>query len=206
MLKRFGDRFWLILCGVLIVGIFWFNLSSAVDVSSGVVFGDALGYWRSRDLGSFSNLVYGDGSESFRQLVVGFENPEIVESVLTGVITGGITHSIVSVDAVEDLAVVKVVIKNRNLESILTKFMSTYFEKIQEKMVSGQELSEEEFNNLAKSLLNESLTNQATEEAYFVVDVVLKKVDGGWRIVMSSELLDALTGNYYSFHKRMSGE
>ena len=73
MLKRFGDRFWLILCVVLIVGIFWFNLSSAVDVSSGVVFGDALGYWRSKDLGSFSNLVYGDGSESFRQLVVGFE-------------------------------------------------------------------------------------------------------------------------------------
>ena len=206
MLKRLGDRFWVILCGVLIVGIFWFNISSAVDVSSGVVFGDALGYWRSRDLGSFSNLVYGDGSESFRQLVVGFENPEIVESVLTGVITGDITHSIVSVDAVEDLAVVKVVIRNRNLESILTKFMSTYFEKIQEKMASGQELSEEEFNTLAKALLNESLVNQETEKAYFVLDVLLKRVNGEWRIVMNSELLDALTGNYYSFHKRMSGE
>ena len=95
-----------------------------------------------------------------------------------------LTYKINTVTVEGDTATVNIDTTNKNFRNALTKWN----QKIYQKFINGEEIS----NNQGIMLLNECLSDKSIGTISTNKDLTLNKVDGKWKVVINTNLQDAI--------------
>lgn len=112
----------------------------------------------------------------------------------------GLEYSIISTNVNGDTATVKANIKNINMATVISDYISQAFEYA----FSG--LSEDELDEKFLDILSTSMDKNKDNLLEKEVDIQLTKGENGWIITMNDDLSDAITGGMLTMAKNFGAD
>ncbi len=97
-----------------------------------------------------------------------------------------------------DEAIVTVTITNIDMSSAFTTLFSDYIQWALGKVLSGQEVSDQEASDKMMETLNNLIETNKGKTKTTTVDITVIKEDGKWNVKLDEKLFDAITGGFIS--------